>query len=164
MTIELSSPLDRLPELKKAESVENDKVDKLDMETFNLSILAPERRLIEGERAVSLIATTTEGEVEILPGHANLVAILDTGRFQYTIRGEAPVKGVISSGFLNIENGDVKLVAETVELASEINVSRARGAQIKAEEMLKDAALDEHAFKKYQLKLQRALIRQQIGG
>ena len=133
------------------------------MDTFNLSILAPERRLIEGEKATSLIATTTEGEVEILPGHANMVAVLGTGRFVYTVKGEKPVTGVISSGFLNVEEGSVKVVAETVELAKELDLNRAKQAQVLAEKMLTDASLDEHAFKKYQLKLQRAIIRQQIG-
>ena len=133
------------------------------MQTFNLSILAPERRLLEGERAVSLIATTTAGEVEILPGHANMVAVLGTGRFVYTIRGEKPVTGVISSGFLNVEDGSVKVVAETIELAKELDLNRAKQAQVKAEKMLTDASLDEHSFRKYQLKLQRAIIRQQVG-
>ena len=65
------------------------------MEAFNLSILAPERRLIEGERVVSTVLTTTEGEIEILPGHANMVAELEPGRFLYTPRGQKPVESVI---------------------------------------------------------------------
>ena len=136
---------------------------KDDMETFNLSILAPERRLIEGERAVSAVLTTTEGEIEILPGHANMVAQLDPGRFSYTPRGGKPVNGVISSGFLNVENGSVKVVAETIELASEIDVGRAKAAQARAEKELASAALTESEFKKQQLKLQRAMVRQNVG-
>jgi F0F1-type ATP synthase epsilon subunit len=65
---------------------------------------------------------------------------------------------------LNIESGSVKVIAETLELAREIDVSRAREAQMKAEQMLNDAALDSSSFRKYQLKLERALIRQSIGG
>jgi F-type H+-transporting ATPase subunit epsilon len=140
-----------------------EEMDK-DMQSFSLSILAPERRLIEGEAVVSLVITTAEGEIEVLPGHANMVAMLETGRFTYTPRGAKPVSGVISSGFLNVENGTVKVVAETIELANEINTSRAREAQIKAQKMLEEATLDEKAFRKYQLKLQRAIIRQNIGG
>ena len=135
-----------------------------DMQTFNLSILAPERRLIEGERVVSVVLTTSEGEIEILPGHANMVAQLSPGKFVYTPRGEKPVRGVISSGFVNVEDGDVKVVAETIELANEIDVSRARVAQLKAEKELAEASLDEQSFRKYQFKLQRAIIRQSVGG
>jgi F-type H+-transporting ATPase subunit epsilon len=135
-----------------------------DMQSFSLSILAPERRLIQGEAVVSLIVTTADGEIEILPGHANMVALLETGRFVYTPRGAKPISGVISSGFLNVENSTVKVVAETIELSSEINVDRARKAQIEAQKTLSESSLDEKSFKKYQLKLQRAIIRQNIGG
>ncbi len=134
------------------------------MESFHLSIFAPERRLTEDEAVTSFVVTSEVGELEILPGHANLVSALSTGRFVYTPVGKAPVKGVISSGFLNIENGSVKVIAETLELAHEIDLSRARAAQLKAEKMLTDASLDESSFKKYQLKLQRAMIRQSLGG
>ena len=133
------------------------------METFNLSILAPERRLIEGERVVSIVLTTVEGEIEILPGHANMVAQLEPGRFSYTRRGEKPVNGVISSGFVNIDDRSVKVVAETIELAGEIDSNRAKLAQAFAEKQLAAASLDEHTFKKYQFKLQRAIIRQSVG-
>lgn len=152
---------------KKIESPGGTQLNRIeteeDMETFNLSILAPERRLIEGQRVVSTVLTTTEGEIEILPGHANMVAQLEPGRFTYTPRGEKPVTGVISSGFVNVESGSVKVVAETIELSSEINLDRAKVAQTKAEEKLASSALDAASFKKYQLKLKRATIRQSIG-
>ncbi len=132
------------------------------MNTFNLSILAPERKLLQNEAVESLIITTVEGEIEVLPGHADMISALDTGRFLYrTPKGEKTV-GVISTGFLNVENGSVKVIAETIELAGEIDKNRAKQAQAKAEQMLKEAGLDEHAFKKYQLKLQRSIIRQSI--
>jgi F-type H+-transporting ATPase subunit epsilon len=139
------------------------KTEEHDMETFNLSILAPERRLIEGERAVSAVFTTTEGEIEILPGHANMVAQLEPGRFSYTPRGQKPVEGVISSGFVNVEDGSVKVVAETIELATEIDLARAKTAQTKAESRLSDTGLTPEEFKKFQLKLKRAEIRQVVG-
>jgi F-type H+-transporting ATPase subunit epsilon len=134
------------------------------MNSFSLSVYAPERKLTQDEQVQSFVVTSTQGELEILPGHANMISALDTGRFVYTPVGKAPVHGVISSGFVNVENGAVKVIAETLELAQEIDVSRARAAQVKAEKMLEDAALDPSSFRKYQLKLQRALIRQSLGG
>ena len=134
------------------------------MQTFSLSIFAPERRLTQDEQVKSLILTTAKGEVEILPGHADMISRLETGRFAYVADSKPVVTGVISSGFVSVENGKVKAIAETLELPHEIDQSRARTAQIKAEKMLSDASLDEHSFKKYQLKLQRAILRQSIGG
>jgi F-type H+-transporting ATPase subunit epsilon len=133
------------------------------MSTFNLSIFAPERILIKNESVKSLIVYTAEGQIEILPGHADMVSTLETGVFSYeTTKGEKTV-GVISSGFLNVENNQVKVIAETIELAGEVDFNRAKQAQAKAEKMLAEAGLDEHSFKKYQLKLQRSIIRQSLG-
>lgn len=132
------------------------------MSTFNLSILAPERKLLQNEAVESLIITTAEGEIEVLPGHADMISALETGRFVYRSAKAGKIVGVISTGFLNIENGSVKVIAETIELAGEIDKNRAKHAQDKAEKMLKEAGLDESAFRKYQLKLQRSIIRQSI--
>jgi F-type H+-transporting ATPase subunit epsilon len=134
------------------------------METFKLSIFSPERKLLESELVKSILLTTGEGEIEIFPGHADMVSTLETGRFEYHPASGASVKGVISTGFVNVESGAVKVIAETLELPSEINVGRAKKAQEEAEKMLSNASLDEHQFKKYQLKLQRSIIRQHIGG
>ncbi len=132
------------------------------MATFNLSILAPERKLLQDEAVESLIITTVEGEVEVLPGHADMISTLDTGRFVYRTAKGQKIVGVISTGFLNIEAGSVKVIAETIELAGEIDKNRAKQAQANAEKRLNEAGLDEHSFKKYQLKLQRSIIRQGI--
>jgi F-type H+-transporting ATPase subunit epsilon len=134
------------------------------MESFSLSIYAPERRLTQDEKVVSFTVTTAKGEIQILPGHADMISALDTGHFTYQPVDKSPVRGVISSGFVNVENGSVKVIAETLELAHEIDLSRAKAAQTKAEQMLSDASLDPSAFRKYQLKLQRSIIRQGLGG
>jgi len=131
-------------------------------ETLKLTILSPERRLLEGVTAVSVTLPASEGQVQILPGHALMVGTLQTGAFRYTKADGSGDQGAISSGFFEVGRDEVSVMAETLELRGEIDLDRARDSQRKAEEMLKAADLDEHAFKKYQLKLERALIRQQI--
>lgn len=131
-------------------------------DSFKLSVFSPVRKLIEGESVRSLVLFSVEGEIEILPGHADMVSSLDTGSFLVTPVSGEPVQGVISSGFVRVENGEVKVLAETIELAQEIDLSRAAKAQALAEKMLSDASLDSAQFRKYQLKLQRAIIRQRM--
>ena len=71
---------------------------------------------------------------------------------------------MISSGFYEVKDDVVNVMAETVELKSELDLIRARTAQQKAEAALQDPNLEQRNFRKYQLKLQRALIRQQAAG
>jgi len=103
----------------------------------------------------------SEGMIQILPGHAAILGVLYTGLFAYKVPGSQETRGVISTGFFEVKDDTVMVIAQTLELRDEIDVPRAKKAQQLAEEALKDAALDEAKFKKYQLKLQRALIRQQ---
>jgi len=133
-------------------------------EELKLSILSPERRLVESISVEEVTLTGSEGQIQILPGHAPMIATLSTGLFQYRPKSGGAVSGVISSGFFKVEEGELQILAETIELKSEIDVNRAKKAQNLAEETLQAADLDEVQFKKYQLKLQRSLIRQQIAG
>jgi F-type H+-transporting ATPase subunit epsilon len=129
---------------------------------LKLSILSPERRLIESVMVEEVTLTGSEGQIQILPGHAPMIGILQTGVFNYLVRGKDPVYGVISSGFFEIKDDEVIVLAETLELKNEIDVDRAKKAQQLAEQTLQAADLNEHHFKKYQLKLQRSIVRQNL--
>lgn len=129
--------------------------------SLSLSILTPERRLVEKVSIDEVTLPGSEGEIQILPGHAAMIGTLQTGVFSYQAAGKSSVLGVISSGFFEVKDDEISVMAETLELGNEIDLTRAKAAQKVAEEALNGASLDEHQFNKYQLKLQRSLIRQQ---
>jgi len=131
-------------------------------EGLKLSILSPERRLVEGAVVDEVLLPGSEGQIQILGGHAPFIGVLQAGFFRYRTESKEPVTGVLSAGFFEVQGNEVYVMAETLELQGEIDVNRAKKAQQMAEETLKAADLDEHQFKKYQLKLQRAIIRQQL--
>lgn len=134
-------------------------------DTLKLTILSPERRLLEGVAVRVVTLPGAEGQIQILSGHAPMVGSLDTGVFSFETASPGPNavrRGIISTGFFKVVDDHLTVVAETLELEGEVDLDRAKRALAKAEEALKDPALDEHQFKKYQLKMQRALIRQQL--
>jgi F-type H+-transporting ATPase subunit epsilon len=130
--------------------------------SLSLFILSPERKLLEGEHVQKVSVFTTEGEVEVFPGHEDYLCQLSTGKFSYQTVAGKTVRGVISTGFIRIEDQKVVVLAETLELEGEIDQVRAKRAQDNAQKMLKEASLDPDAFKKYNLKLQRAIVRQTL--
>jgi F-type H+-transporting ATPase subunit epsilon len=129
-----------------------------------LNILSPEKRVANEVQVTSVTLPGSEGQIQILPEHADMIGTLETGEFHFVpASGGKTVHGVISSGFFEVRGGDsVTVTAETVELSSDIDVARARAAQRKAEGALNDPELDQSLFRKYELKLQRSLIRQQV--
>ncbi|MBC7384646.1 MAG: ATP synthase F1 subunit epsilon [Cryobacterium sp.] len=132
---------------------------------MQLNILSPEKRVVSSTEVSSVTLPGSEGQIQILPQHADMIGTLETGEFAFQPLDGNPIHGVITSGFFEVRGGEsVTVTAETVELAKEIDPSRARTAQKKAENALTDPELDSKLFRKYELKLQRSLIRQQVAG
>ena len=145
-------------------------------ETLRLTVLSPERRLVDRVAVAEVTLPSVDGQVQVLPGHAPMVAQLQSGPFAYVPRAQSDGagRGFISTGYAEVSGETVTVYADVLELHGEIDLDRARRAQKKAEENLVGSApaggatgelageLDEHHFRKYQLKLQRALIRQQV--
>ncbi len=129
---------------------------------LKLTVLSPERRLLERAPVASVTLTGSEGQIQILPGHAAMIGTLVTGSIRFQVAGEPETIGVISTGFFEVVGDEVVVTAETVELQGEINLNRAKAAHEKATAALNDASLEPAKYRKYQLKLERSLIRQQI--
>ncbi len=131
---------------------------------LNLTVLSPEKKVADKIQVKSVTLPGSEGQIQVFPEHAHMVGTLETGPFAYELANGSTVIGVISHGFFEVKNDEISVMAETCELATDIDASRARTAQKKAEGALIDPQLDPKNFRKYELKLQRALIRQQIAG
>ena len=103
------------------------------MATLHVELVAVERRIWSGE-ARMVIARTTEGELGVLPGHAPLLGELAPGGV-VTIRTETGDDLVVAAhgGFLSVTENGVSILAETAEIAAEIDVDRAREALRRAE-------------------------------
>lgn len=127
---------------------------------MTIDIVTPTRKLVEGAETNSVKLPSVKGEAEILPGHTAMMALLGTGILSFVHDGRER-KFAVSYGFAEVREDKVIVLAETVEESKEINKERAHKAQTKAQEAL-SAVLTEDDFKKYQLKLQRAIVRQQI--
>jgi F-type H+-transporting ATPase subunit epsilon len=130
---------------------------------MKLSLFAPNRKLLDNVDVSSVLVTGSEGQIEILPGHANMVGLLQPGLFGYKT-SEGAVWAFISVGFFEVLDSHVFVMGETIELSHEIDLGRAKAAQKKAEEALKDQTAGPENFNKYQLKLQRSLLRQSVFG
>lgn len=126
------------------------------MKTFLLEIVTPEQ-ITFSDQVQFLAAPSYEGELGVLPGHTPLLSQLKAGllRFKQADRQETVV---ISGGFLEVHPDHVVVLAETAELAEEIDAERARQAAERAKSQLTsagkgpDLAVAEAA-------LRRALIR-----
>lgn len=108
------------------------------MNKLFLKIVSPDGEIFSGE-AKSIIVTTVTGELQILAGHADLIAPLATGRAKLTLTDGTERSAAVSGGFILVSKEETKVVATTFEFADEIDLKRAEAAKQSAEEALKNA-------------------------
>jgi F-type H+-transporting ATPase subunit epsilon len=125
-------------------------------EKINLEIVTPEKHLFSGT-VDSVTVPAMTGYLGILPGHAPLLAELGIGEISFKI-GDQTDYLFCSWGFLEVLPDRVVLLAQTAELASDIDVKRAEEAKSRAEKLLlsRDPSID---FQRAELALLRAIAR-----
>jgi F-type H+-transporting ATPase subunit epsilon len=128
---------------------------------FELTILTPHKKLVEGISVDELVAPGFKGQLQILSGHADFVTILNTGILSWK-GSSGSGKATISTGFLEICNQKITIIAEVSELPNEIDLARAKAAAEKSQKIIEAGGVDDSDFRKYELKLQRAVARQSI--
>jgi F-type H+-transporting ATPase subunit epsilon len=126
---------------------------------IEVDIVTPTKKLSVGVKANSVTLPTAMGEIQVLPGHEELITLLSVGVMRVETDKEEE-KYVVSYGFAVVRNDKLLVLAETCEPASEINLERAKKAQLTSEKALEEVLTGEN-LRKYQLKLQRSIIRQQ---
>jgi F-type H+-transporting ATPase subunit epsilon len=105
--------------------------------TFLLEIVTPVRKVFSGQ-VLSLVAPGEDGYFGVLPRHAAMLSSLAVGH----LKVETPEKTrhfAISGGFAEVLPSGVRILAETAEESSEIDVERAQQALQRAEERLKQS-------------------------
>lgn len=125
-------------------------------EKIRLEIVTPEKLVFSGE-VDSVIVPANTGYLGILPGHAPLLAELGIGEISL-ITGDKTDYIFCSWGFVEVLPDRVVLLAQTAELASDIDIKRAEEAKARAERLLasKDPGVD---FGAAELAMLRAISR-----
>lgn len=111
------------------------------MSQINLKIVTPEEIVFEGE-ADQVNVSTTQGELGILPHHANLMAKLIPGELRIKKSGKTNSLA-IGDGFLQIENNELTVMTDLAQNAEDIDERAVEAAKKRAEEALETTLTDE---------------------
>jgi F-type H+-transporting ATPase subunit epsilon len=108
---------------------------------MSVQLVAVERRLWSGEATI-VVAQTTEGEIGILPGHEPVLGqLVEGGVVKITTPDKETVTAAVHGGFLSVTADGVSVLAESAELADEIDVAQAREDVKSADERARARAL-----------------------
>jgi F-type H+-transporting ATPase subunit epsilon len=124
---------------------------------LNLEIVTPERLAYSGS-VDGVQLPGAEGELGILPHHAPLIATLGAGELRIR-RGGAEESFAVFGGFVQVLPDKVVVMAESADLASDIDLERANEARRAAERALESGAHEGADLAAARAALQRELVR-----
>jgi F-type H+-transporting ATPase subunit epsilon len=125
--------------------------------TILLEIVTPER-LAYSDEVDAVVLPGSEGELGVLPHHAPLVSTLGVGELRFR-RGGIEESFAIVGGFVQVRPDKVVVMAETADLASEIDLETAQEARREAERALESGYHEGADLSAARAALQQALLR-----
>ena len=126
---------------------------------LHVEVVSPERILWTGEAEMVTARTLGGGDISFLTGHAPFVGALDVGQVKVQVDGGGTELIAVHGGFVEVSGNTVTLLSDVAELASQIDVERARTAHERAE-----AALRHETDVEAEAALRRARVRLDVAG
>lgn len=106
--------------------------------TLFVEIVAPDTNAFRGD-AVSFRAPGVEGSFEVLYNHAPLVAATGIGEVAIRTAAGDEVRFATSGGFVEVLDNHVIMLTETAEPADDIDLERAKAAEERARERMRES-------------------------
>jgi F-type H+-transporting ATPase subunit epsilon len=122
-----------------------------------LEIVTPEKLAYQDE-VDSVQVPGSEGELGILPHHAPLVSTLGAGELRLRKGGQEESFAIVG-GFVQVLPDKVVVMAETADMASEIDLEKAQEARRQAEQALESGYVEGADLAAARASLQASLIR-----
>ena len=99
---------------------------------LGVELVSPERTLFSGDATIVRARTVGGGDIAFLPGHTPFVGALATWTVEITLAEGGSEVAAVHGGFIEVSDDHVKILSDLAELASTIDVERARRAEEKA--------------------------------
>jgi F-type H+-transporting ATPase subunit epsilon len=129
-------------------------------DSIQLVVVTPVRQYLS-ESVTEVQLPGADGCLGVLPGHAPLITELGIGELTYrTVGGQTGLLAVIR-GFAEVLPDRVSVLAETAERAEEIDITRAKEALKRAQELIAKGG-ENVDWDRASAALQRALVRIQV--
>lgn len=106
---------------------------------MHFTIITPLRTALEADVS-SINLRGVEGEMEILPGHTDLICAVDNGELTYRITGGDEGSLFVGGGFMQVHADRILLVTDTALQVDDINPDSIQEALQRAQDALRNSA------------------------
>lgn len=131
------------------------------MAKINLKITTPERTIYNQE-VDSVSIPTRQGEITILPEHIPLISLLVPGELHIR-NGNNEEFMAVSGGFIEVGKNSVTILADSADLAQEIDLQKVEEARARAEKLLTEKIDDQEEYAAIVANLEREMAKLKVG-
>ncbi|MFK8137407.1 MAG: ATP synthase F1 subunit epsilon [Bdellovibrionales bacterium] len=126
---------------------------------MKVTLVTPEKKLFTDRETKEIFVPGQEGELNILDGHAAFMSTLTTGCIKL-VDPEGKVEAFsVCSGYCEINEDRVMILAETAESSVEVDIDRAEKSYKRAQEKLEQAGLTVPEYEQQMFKVKKASTR-----
>ena len=130
---------------------------------INVEIITPSKSAYKGE-VKSITLPGTVGNFQVLYNHAPLLSSLEIGRIKIKELNEKLLEFATAGGTAEVRDNKVLVLADSVELKDEIDVTRAQQSYQRAKERLSMKSSGDIDVARAEASLQRAINRMKLAG
>ncbi len=124
---------------------------------FKLTLVTPEKKLVVEQELEQVTVPAFLGMLNILPGHAPLITLIETGIMSWKLKGQDKTyQAVVNGGYCEVHPQGVDILADSIQLPEEINIEENKKEIIEAEKKLVTETLSEVNFEAQVHELARA--------
>lgn len=106
-------------------------------DTINVEVVSPEAVLYSGEATMVITRTLGGGEIAFQAGHSAFLGALIENHTRVFLADGRVEDIAVHGGFVEVSNNTVSILSDAAEVASAIDVERARAAKVRAEDQLR---------------------------
>jgi F-type H+-transporting ATPase subunit epsilon len=128
--------------------------------TLTLRIVSPEQTVFDGQ-VKSVQVPGADGLFGVLPRHATMVALTDSGLLKAVSADGQAIEYVIHGGFAEVRDNVVTILSRSAEKAEEIDLARAQRAAQRARELMRSDKAEVDLARALAA-LRRAMIREKL--
>lgn len=131
-------------------------------EFISFNFATPEKQILKEEVVEEILCPSSKGELNLLPGHAPLITLLQPGTLSFKRQGVWK-KMMVSWGYLEVHpGGGVRVLAETAETGEEISKAQAEKNIEELYKKLEDNLTTPEESRKLRKKIQEEEARIQL--
>ncbi len=125
------------------------------MPQLTLEILTPDKLSYTGEvNAVTVPGTA--GSFQVLYNHAPLLSTIEIGAIKVEVNSEKTIYFATGGGTIEVLSNKIKVLADSLEIVSEIDIDRAKKALTRAQERLEKKHIEKIDVPRAEAALARA--------